>query len=48
VFWQHWGWGGVTALVGTSLIVALGISVRLIFLRPLPDPEVPQPPSIGG
>jgi YNFM family putative membrane transporter len=47
-FWQRWGWEGVTALVGSILIAALGISIRLIFLRPLPDPEVPQPPSLGG
>ena len=48
VFWQNWGWSGVTLLVGAALGIALAISVRLFFVRPLPDPEVPQPPSPGG
>jgi YNFM family putative membrane transporter len=48
VFWERWGWDGVTVLLGAVLALALAISVRLFFLAPLPDPETPQPPSPAG
>jgi YNFM family putative membrane transporter len=48
VFWQNWGWNGVTLLLSACLVLALAISIRLVFLQPLPEPEAPQPPSPGG
>jgi YNFM family putative membrane transporter len=48
VFWQSWGWIGVTVLLSAALVLALAISIRLVFLQPLPEPETPQPPSPGG
>jgi YNFM family putative membrane transporter len=48
LFWQNWGWNGVTWLLAALLTLALAIAIRLVFLAPLPEPEIPQPPSPGG
>lgn len=34
VFWTSWGWRGVAGLVGTLLLLALGIAFRLVTLPP--------------
>jgi MFS transporter, YNFM family, putative membrane transport protein len=34
VFWTHWGWPGVSALVTLLLIVALALAIRLMTLPP--------------
>lgn len=48
LFWQNWGWNGVTWMLAALLTLALAIAIRLVFLAPLPEPEIPQPPSPGG
>jgi YNFM family putative membrane transporter len=34
VFWSHWGWPGVSALVTLLLTVALSLAIRLTTLAP--------------
>jgi YNFM family putative membrane transporter len=38
-FWVHDEWPGVAMLVGSSLLLAVAVAVRLFFLAPLPVPE---------
>ncbi|QRM29357.1 MFS transporter [Microvirga sp. VF16] len=41
VFWTHWGWPGVSALVALLLMVALALAIRLVALPPREAGETP-------
>jgi YNFM family putative membrane transporter len=43
-FWIRQAWPGVALLVGSSLLLALAVAVRLFFLPPLPIPETHTAP----
>ncbi|MET3925863.1 MFS transporter [Devosia sp. 2618] len=44
--WVVWGWTGVMLVSGGSVLLALAVSIRLMFLPPLPVPErTPVPPA---
>jgi len=40
LFWSDAGWPGVVGLIGSLLLVALAIGLRLAWLRPLPPPAM--------
>jgi YNFM family putative membrane transporter len=42
LFWSDAGWSGVVGLIGSLLLAALAIGLRLARLRPLPPPAVRQ------
>jgi MFS transporter, YNFM family, putative membrane transport protein len=42
VFWTHWGWPGVSALVTLLLIVALALAIRLMTLPPREAEPTPR------
>lgn len=44
-FWIRQAWPGVALLVGSSLLLALAVAVRLFYLPPLPIPETHTAPA---
>lgn len=44
--WSGWGWAGVAAISGGTVLMTLAIAVRLYVLPPLMAPDVPgKPPA---
>ena len=44
-FWSAWGWLGVAAFIGSLLVMALVISLRLSTLPPLPEGQPQRQPA---
>ena len=45
--WVAWGWTGVLLVSGGSIVAAMAVAIRLMFLPVLPLPERPPEPPAG-
>lgn len=46
--WVAWGWTGVMLICGGSVLLAMAVAVRLMFLPVLPVPEKRMEPPVGA
>jgi YNFM family putative membrane transporter len=47
LFWSHFGWGGIVFMVGSFLVLAIGLALRLALLPPVSGQAVDNHSSIG-